>query len=78
MKIKTKYNIGDTVIIDSDYGLALAKVKSMYITIGAYEPDIRYSLCMVKEGVFRDFELSEYNILCKATKRNIRKMGERK
>ena len=78
MKIKTKYNIGDTVIIDSNYGLTLAKVESMYITIGAYDkiPNIRYNLCMVKEGVFRDFDFSEDNILCKATKRNIRKWEE--
>lgn len=76
MKIKTKYNTGDKVIIDSDYGLTLASVEGMEIIISHYlKPKtlIKYKLCMVKEGVFIDILSTGENILCKATKRNIRK-----
>lgn len=74
MKIKTKYNIGDTVIYETDNGLRLAKVDYFEISISKYnEPSINYELTAKKENHFITLNLSEKEILAKATKKLIRK-----
>lgn len=73
MKIKTKYNIGDYVIVEIDCGLIRGKVEKIDIEVPDRQNRILYSLLIIKGSEVIRQLLREELILCKATKRNIRK-----
>lgn len=74
MKIKTKYNIGDYVIVDIYGGLTRGKVESMYIEIFSDKPHIEYTLAIMRDYEVERKLLEENNIICKSIKKEIRKL----
>ena len=72
MKIKTKYNIGDTIIYDDDC-LKIATITSFKISYSLGDIYIDYELQGVKNNYRIKFELNESSIISKATKKLIKK-----
>lgn len=72
MKVKTKYNVGDTVIYDDD-GLKIATIISFKIRYSLGDIYIDYGLQGFKNNYLTKFELNEVAIISKATKRLIKK-----
>ena len=72
MRIKTKYNIGDTIIYDDD-GLKIATITSFKIRYSLGDIYIDYDLQGFKNNYRTKFELNECAIISKATKKLIKK-----
>lgn len=76
MKIRTKYDLGDVVII-SDYDkLKIAKINSFEITKSEFGIDIVYKIEVFKKYYKTETEINESDIIAKATKKLIKKYLE--
>lgn len=74
MKIKTKYNIGDYVIVEIYGGLTRGMVEGINIEIFSDKPYIEYTLVIVRDYEVERKLLEENNIICKSIKKEIRKL----
>ena len=72
MRIKTKYNIGDTIIYYGD-GLKIATITSFKIRYSLGDIYIDYELQGFKNNYKTKFELNECRIISKATKKLVKK-----
>lgn len=76
MKIKTKYDLGNVVII-SDYDeLKIATINACEITKSVFGVDIVYKIEFFKNYHKTETEINESDIIARATKKLIKKYLE--
>lgn len=78
MKIKTKYNIGDYVIVEIYGGLTRGRVESINIETYSNKPYIEYNLAITRDYEVERKFIEEDNIICKSIKKEIRKLESKR